>query len=107
MNGKLTALRKRKDTILKTINDQGKLTDSLRQRIETSWDATEIEDIYLPFKPKRRTRAQVAREKGLEPLATLIMLQREQDPASAAKRFVGKDVATTEEALQGAKYIIA
>ena len=107
LNGKLTELRKRKDTILKTINDQGKLTDSLRQRIEASWDATEIEDIYLPFKPKRRTRAQVAREKGLEPLATLIMLQREQDPASAAKRFVGKDVATTEEALQGAKDIIA
>ena len=107
LNGKLTELRKRKDTILKTINDQGKLTDSLRQRIEASWDATEIEDIYLPFKPKRRTRAQVAREKGLEPLATLIMLQREQDPAFAAKRFVGKDVATTEEALQGAKDIIA
>ena len=107
LNGKLTELRKRKDTILKTINDQGKLTDSLRQRIEASWDATEIEDIYLPFKPKRRTRAQVAREKGLEPLDTLIMLQREQDPAFAAKRFVGKDVATTEEALQGAKDIIA
>ncbi len=107
LNGKLTELRKRKDTILKTINDQGKLTDALRQRIEQSWDATEIEDIYLPYKPKRRTRAQVAREKGLEPLATLIMLQREQDPTSAAKRFVGKDVATTDEALQGAKDIIA
>ncbi|MCI6101458.1 MAG: RNA-binding transcriptional accessory protein [Bacteroidales bacterium] len=107
LNNKLSELQKRKETILRTIGEQGKLTDSLRQSIERSWDATEIEDIYLPYKPRRRTRAQVAREKGLEPLATLIMLQREQDPRTAAQRFVGKDVATTEEALQGAKDIIA
>ncbi|MDY4956007.1 MAG: Tex family protein [Prevotella sp.] len=107
LNNKLSELQKRKETILRTIGEQGKLTEALRQSIERSWDATEIEDIYLPYKPRRRTRAQVAREKGLEPLATLIMLQREQDPRTAAQRFVGKDVATTEEALQGAKDIIA
>ena len=107
LNNKLSELQKRKETILRTIGEQGKLTDSLRQSIERSWDATEIEDIYLPYKPRRRTRAQVAREKGLEPLATLIMLQREQDPRAAAQRFVGHGVATAEEALQGAKDIIA
>ncbi|MGN0215275.1 MAG: helix-hairpin-helix domain-containing protein, partial [Prevotella sp.] len=107
LNNKLSELQKRKETILRTIGEQGKLTEALRQSIERSWDATEIEDIYLPFKPRRRTRAQVAREKGLEPLATLIMLQREQDPRAAAQRFVGHGVATAEEALQGAKDIIA
>ena len=107
LNNKLSELQKRKETILRTIGEQGKPTDSLRQSIERSWDATEIEDIYLPYKPRRRTRAQVAREKGLEPLATLIMLQREQDPRAAAQRFVGHGVATAEEALQGAKDIIA
>ena len=107
LNNKLSELQKRKETILRTIGEQGKLTEALHQSIERSWDTTELEDLYLPYKPRRRTRAQVAREKGLEPLATLIMLQREQDPAFAAKRFVGKDVATTEEALQGAKDIIA
>lgn len=107
LNNKLSELQKRKETILRTIGEQGKLTEALRQSIERSWDATEIEDIYLPFKPRRRTRAQVAREKGLEPLATLIMLQREQDPRTAAQRFVGHGVATAEEALQGAKDIIA
>ena len=107
LNNKLSELQKRKETILRTIGEQGKLTDSLRQSIERSWDATEIEDIYLPYKPRRRTRAQVAREKDLEPLATLIMLQREQDPRAAAQRFVGHGVATAEEALQGAKDIIA
>lgn len=107
LNNKLSELQKRKETILRTIGEQGKLTEALRQSIERSWDATEIEDIYLPFKPRRRTRAQVAREKGLEPLATIIMLQREQDPRAAAQRFVGHGVATAEEALQGAKDIIA
>lgn len=107
LNNKLSELQKRKETILRTIGEQGKLTEALRQSIERSWDATEIEDIYLPYKPRRRTRAQVAREKGLEPLATLIMLQREQDPRAAAQRFVGHGVATAEEALQGAKDIIA
>ena len=107
LNNKLSELQKRKETILRTIGEQGKLTDSLRQSIERSWDATELEDLYLPYKPRRRTRAQVAREKGLEPLATLIMLQREQDPRAAAQRFVGHGVTTAEEALQGAKDIIA
>ena len=107
LNNKLSELQKRKETILRTIGEQGKLTEALRQSIERSWDATEIEDLYLPYKPRRRTRAQVAREKGLEPLATLIMLQREQDPRAAAQRFVGHGVATAEEALQGAKDIIA
>ena len=107
LNNKLSELQKRKETILRTIGEQGKLTEALRQSIERSWDATEIEDLYLPYKPRRRTRAQVAREKGLEPLATLIMLQREQDPRTAAQRFVGHGVGTAEEALQGAKDIIA
>ena len=107
LNDKLGELQKRKETILRTISEQGKLTEALRQSIEQSWDATELEDLYLPYKPHRRTRAQVAREKGLEPLATLIMLQREQDPRAAAQRFVGHGVATVEEALQGAKDIIA
>ena len=70
---KLCEVAKRKETILSTIEEQGKLTDELRQRIENSWDSTEIEDIYLPFKPKRKTRAEAARQKGLEPLATIIM----------------------------------
>lgn len=107
LNDKLGELQKRKETILRTISEQGKLTEALRQSIEQSWDATELEDLYLPYKPRRRTRAQMAREKGLEPLATLIMLQREQDPRAAAQRFVGHGVATVEEALQGAKDIIA
>lgn len=107
LNDKLGELQKRKETILRTISEQGKLTEALRQSIEQSWDATELEDLYLPYKPRRRTRAQVAREKGLEPLATLIMLQREQDLRAAAQRFVGHGVATVEEALQGAKDIIA
>lgn len=72
---KLCEVAKRKETILSTIEEQGKLTDELRQRIENSWDSTEIEDIYLPFKPKRKTRAEAARQKGLEPLATIIMMQ--------------------------------
>lgn len=66
-----------KETILSTIEEQGKLTEELRKRIEQSWDATEVEDIYLPYKPKRKTRAEAARQKGLEPLATLLLLQRE------------------------------
>jgi len=104
---KLNALAKRKETITATIDAQGKLTDALRTRIDECWDATELEDIYLPYKPKRRTRAQVAREQGLEPLATLIMLQREPDPEQAAQRYVRGDVKDTAQALQGARDIIA
>ena len=104
---RLCELQKRKESILKTIDEQGKLTPELRQRIEGSWDSTEIEDLYLPFKPKRRTRAQVAREQGLEPLSTLLLLQRERDPWQAAQRFVKGEVADVESAIKGAQDIIA
>lgn len=104
---KLTELVKRKETILKSIEEQEKLTPELRKRIEESWDSTEIEDIYLPFKPKRVTRAEIARKKGLEPLAKIIMLQNEPDPETRAFAFVKGEVNDTEEALQGARDIIA
>lgn len=104
---KLKELQKRKETILKTIDGQGKLTDELRRRIEQSWDATEIEDIYMPYKPRRRTRAQVAREQGLEPLAKVIMNQKEHYPEMAAQRFVKDDVKSVEQAIKGAQDIIA
>lgn len=104
---KLKEMAKRKETILKTINDQGKLDDTLKIRIEGCWDATELEDIYLPYKPKRRTRAQIAREQGLEPLAQLLLLQRERNIIQAAQKFVGEKVENAEAALQGAKDIIA
>ena len=107
-NNRLKELAKRKETILKTIGEQGKLTDELQRRIEACWDATELEDIYLPFKPKRRTRAQIARELGLEPLAQLMLLQRERDIQKAALRWVdGKNVTSVEQALNGAKDIVA
>ena len=89
---KMKELIKRKETITKTINELGKMTKELQQRIDDCWDSTELEDIYLPYKPKRRTRAQVARELGLEPLATAILLQREQNPEQLAKRFVKEGV---------------
>lgn len=106
-NEKYKEMAKRKETILKTIGEQGKLSAELQQRIDNCWDATELEDIYLPFKPKRRTRAQVAREQGLEPLAQLLLLQRERNPEQAARKFVGDKVSDVEAALQGAKDIIA
>ena len=106
---KLQEIQKRKDTVIKTITESGKLTPDLEQRISACWDATELEDIYLPYKPKRRTRAQVAREQGLEPLAKLIMLQRERDPERAAERQLSTlhSKLSTEEALKGAQDIIA
>ncbi len=108
---RLREMEKRKETILKTISDLGKMTPELQQRIDDCWDATILEDIYLPYKPKRRTRAQVAREQGLEPLASLIMLQRERDPERAAERFIntgeGGSISTVSEALKGAQDIIA
>lgn len=104
---KLKELQKRKETIIKTIDEQGKLTDELKNRIEKSWDATEIEDIYMPYKPRRRTRAQVAREHGLEPLARVIMNQKEHYPDMAAQRFVKGDVKDVDEAIKGAQDIIA
>lgn len=104
---KLTDIAKRKETILKTIEEQGKLTDDLKRRIVQCWDATELEDIYLPYKPKRRTRAEVARQKGLEPLATLLMMQRENNLSAKVRTFIKGDVKDEDEALKGARDIIA
>ena len=104
---KLTELAKRKETICKTIDEQGKLTPELKGRIDNTWDSTTLEDIYLPYKPKRRTRAQVARQQGLEPLAQTILLQRESNPENAARAFVKGDVKDVEAAIKGAQDIIA
>ena len=105
---KLKEIQKRKETVTKTITDLEKMTPELQQRIEACWDATELEDIYLPYKPKRRTRAQVAREQGLEPLAQILLAQRERDPHHAAERFVcGDAIITPADALKGAQDIIA
>ena len=106
-NNRLKEIQKRKDTITKTINDQGKMTPELEQRINDCWDAAVLEDIYLPYKPKRRTRAQVAREMGLEPLALILLKQREHDPERAAMPFVKGDVGDVDTALKGAQDIIA
>ena len=103
----LDELDKRKVTILKTIGEQDKLTPELQSKIEQCYDLNQLEDIYLPFKPKRRTRATVAREKGLEPLAMLIFKQYESDPESRALKYLSDAVANVEEALAGARDIIA
>lgn len=105
----LQEIAKRKDTVVKTITEQGRMTPELRKRIDDCWESTVLEDIYLPYKPKRRTRAQVAREQGLEPLAQLLLMQREQDPKRAAQRFVvvGGLPADVDAALSGAQDIIA
>ncbi len=112
---RLKEIQKRKETVVKTITDLGKMTPELQKRIDDCWEGTELEDIYLPYKPKRRTRAQVARELGLEPLAKLLLLQRERDPEAAAARFTSprpenggsRVVLSVEEALKGAQDIIA
>lgn len=104
---KLKETERRKGTILTTIEAQGKLTDALKQRIESTWDNTELEDLYLPYKPKRKTRAEMARQKGLTPLATLLMLQKDPAPDRQAKSYVKGDVKSVEEALKGACDIIA
>ena len=104
---RLKEIAKRKETVKKTIDEQGKLTDELSRRIDNCWDSTQLEDIYLPFKPKRRTKAQVAREQGLEPLATTIILQREQNIEAVAKRYVKGDVKDASSAIKGAQDIIA
>ena len=109
---KLKEIQKRKETVTKTITDLGKMTPELQQRIEACWDATELEDIYLPYKPKRRTRAQVAREQGLEPLAKLLLLQRERDPERAAISLISNLTSqisnlTAADAIKGAQDIIA
>ena len=104
---KLNETAKRKETIINTINEQGKMTPELQKRIDETWDSTILEDIYLPYKPKRRTRAEVARQKGLEPLATLLMLQREPNPEKRAEAYVKGEVKDAEDALKGARDIIA
>ena len=104
---KLTELAKRKETICKTIDEQGKLTPELKGRIDNTWDSTTLEDIYLPYKPKRRTRAQVARQQGLEPLAQIILLQRESNPENVARAYVKGEVKDVDAAIKGAQDIIA
>lgn len=107
LNEQLEELAHRKDYILQTIEEQGKLTDELKKRIIDCWDSTQIEDIYLPYKPKRKTKAEVARKKGLEPLANTLLLQPYKNPEDVAKRFVKGEVTSVEEALQGARDILA
>jgi uncharacterized protein len=104
---KLRELAKRKETILSAIEEQGKLTPELKKRIDDSWDGAELEDLYLPYKPKRMTRAEIARKKGLEPLAQIIMRQSERDLRAHVPAFVGGEVRDADEALQGARDIIA
>ena len=106
-NDKLKDIDKRKETVVKTITEQGKMTDELQRRIDDCWDANELEDIYMPFKPKRRTKAQMARELGLEPLSVILMMQRESNPEAAAKRFVKEGVKDVAAAIKGAQDIIA
>ena len=98
---------KRKETILSSIEEQGKLTDELRKRIETSFELNELEDLYLPYKKRRKTKGDVAKENGLEPLAKQIMAQRPADLSSLASRYLSDKVTTEAEALQGASDIIA
>lgn len=104
---KLTELVKRKETILKTIAEQGALTDDLHRKIDETWEANVLEDIYLPYKPKRRTRGQMAIERGLEPLAKIIMAQRCNDIELQAERYLNDQVPDVKEALAGARDIIA
>ena len=104
---KLCDIAKRKETIRTTISEQGKLTEALEKRIHDTWELTELEDIYLPFKPKRKTRAEAARQKGLEPLATVLLLQRESNLEARAAAFVKGEVKSVEDALKGARDIIA
>jgi len=100
-------LEKRKETVLKTIEEAGKMTPELKKRIEDCVNATELEDIYLPYKPKRKTKASVAIEKGLEPLAKLLFEQGNDNPEEAASKFINENVKDTAEALQGARDIMA
>ncbi|MDR1224232.1 MAG: RNA-binding transcriptional accessory protein, partial [Tannerella sp.] len=107
---RLLEIEKRRETILSTVEEQGKMTVELRERIDATWSTVELEDLYLPYKPKRRTRAQMAREKGLEPLATAVMLQRLPDPDALSRiagRYLSDAVPDAGEALAGARDIIA
>lgn len=103
----IEVLIKRKQSILSAITDQGKLTAELKSRIETCWDSTILEDLYLPYKKKKLSRAEKARKKGLEPLAKDIMAQRNLNVANVAKRYVNQEVRNVESAIEGAKDIIA
>lgn len=107
LNDQMKEISKRKETILKTIHEQGKLTVELEKRINECWEPEVLEDIYMPYKPKRRTRAQIARENGLEPLATIIMLQRDNNPENTAKKYVNDNIKNEDEAIKGALDIIA
>lgn len=104
---KLKEIDQRRETILKTIDEQGKLTDELKERIENTNSLTELEDIYLPYKPKKKTRASIAKQKGLEPLAKIIMKQDELNIILKAEKFINDEVISVDDALQGARDIIA
>ncbi len=107
MYEKLLELNKRREFILESIEEQEKLTDELRSKRESTWDSNELEDLYLPYRKKRKTRAVVARERGLEPLATAMMLYAVRDVEGKAEEFLTDEVETIEDALQGARDIIA
>lgn len=104
---KIVELNKRREAIIRSVDEQGKLTDELRSQLESTDSMTMLEDLYLPYKPKKKTRAMLAREKGLEPLAKIIMKQQDDNISDYATRFINDKVATREEALQGARDIIA
>ena len=104
---KLQALLQRRATIIATIEEQGKLTPELKARIDACYDAVELEDIYLPYRPKRRTRATIARERGLEPLADLILQQQVRGVEDSARVYINKEVPTVDDAIAGACDIIA
>jgi len=104
---KIIELDKRRESIIKSIEDQGKMTDELKEKIEKADNLTDLEDIYLPYKPKKKTRASIARENGLEPLAKIIMSQRDDDILSKAGIYLSDKVPSKEDALQGARDIIA
>ena len=107
LNSQFEETVKRKDSILKSIEEQNALTTELKQRIEESFDLQELEDLYLPYKKRRKTKADTAKEKGLEPLAKIIMSQNANNIENLASKYLSNDIATEEEALQGARDIIA
>ena len=104
---KLCEITKRKETIINTIEEQNKLTPELKKRIEETWESSTLEDIYLPYKPKRKTKAEIARQKGLEPLAITLMMQRENNPEEKAAQFLKNGLKDTNEAIKGAQDIVA
>ena len=107
LNKNFDEIVKRKESILKSIEEQNALTPELQNKIEQSFDLQEIEDLYLPYKKRKKTKADSAREKGLEPLAKIIMSQKSDDVAYLASKYLNKDVADEDEVLQGARDIIA